>query len=210
MRTSVRLVSLAAAAALSITLAACSAPSADPTPSATASTTPTAPPSPTRSSTPSFDAADTSTWLITDQGIGRAQLGSESIVDALSPTFALTDPCEDLEYYETAEGAQASFGIISHPGESGVSGITIRVPGDVPLSGPVATSPLTESGIGLGSTLDELTTAEPDGAFDAASGTSGYVVGTSPRWMVFEVSEAEPFVRGITVTDTLPATGFCS
>lgn len=209
MRNTVRLVSLAAAAALSITLVACSTPSADPTPSTTASNTPTLTPSPTPSSTPSFDAADTSTWLITDQGVGRAQLGAESIADALSPTFALTDRCEGLEFYETAEGAQAGFGIISHPGESGVSGISVRVPGDVPLSGPVATSPLTESGIGLGSTLDELTAAEPDGAFDAASESSGYVVGTSPRWMVFEVSEAEPFVRGITVTDTLPATGFC-
>lgn len=205
----VRLISLAAATALSITLVACSAAPADSSPSATPSKTPTAAPSPTPSSTPSFDAADTSTWLITDQGIGRAELGSESIADALSPAFAITDRCEGLEYYEATKGAQAAFGIISHRGGSGVSGISVRVPGDVPLSGPVAASPLTESGIGLGATLDELTAAEPDGAFDTASESTGYVVGASPRWMIFEVSEAEPFVRGITVTDTVPAAGFC-
>ncbi|WP_292762294.1 hypothetical protein [Microbacterium sp. UBA3486] len=154
--------------------------------------------------------ADTSTWLISEGGIGQAGLGAESIADALSPTFTLTDRCEGLEYYEASESTPVGFGVISHPGEAGVSGVSIRVPGDLALSGRVATSPLTKSGIGLGSTLDELTAAEPSGTFDTATETPDYVVGAGTRWLVFEVSEAEPFVRGITVTDTLPATGFCS
>ncbi|PQZ74609.1 hypothetical protein CQ040_15610 [Microbacterium sp. MYb54] len=114
-----------------------------------------------------------------------------------------------MEYYETSEAAPAGFGVISHPGEGGVSGISVRVPGNVSVSGPLATSPLTESGIGLGTTLDELTAAEPGGSFDAATESPDYVVVAGTRWFVFEVSEAEPFVRGITVTDALPPTGFC-
>jgi hypothetical protein len=210
MRNSPHLLRLALIATMSVVLVACSTPSAEPTPSSTATTSPSASPSPSPSSTPSFDAADTSTWRITEAGIGRAELGSETIADALSPTFALTDRCEGLEYYEASEAASVGFGVISHPGEGGVSGISVRVPGDLPVSGPVATSPLTESGIGLGATLDELTTAEPGGSFEATAESPDYIVGAGTRWFVFEVSEAEPFVRGITVTDTLPATGFCS
>lgn len=192
MRKAPRLLGIALIATMSMSIVACSTPGTEPTPSSTAVNSPTPSTASSPGPTPSFDMADTSTWLIGEDGIGHADLGSETIADAVSPTFTLTDRCEGLEYYEASGSAPVGFGVISHPGEGVVSGVSIRVPGDTPLSGPLATSPLTESGIGLGATLDELTAAEPSGTFDAATENPEYVVGAGTRWIVFEVSEAEP------------------
>jgi hypothetical protein len=200
-------------------LAACSTPAVDATkpsvgaPSSTSSQSagaiPTTSATPTATPSPSFDAADPSTWLITEAGIGRAEIGSESAAGALSPSFVRQDWCEGLEFYGAAGPTPVDFGVITHPGQNGVGGIGVRVPGNIPVTGPVAGSPLTETGIGLGSTLDELTTAEPEGAFETAVESPDYVVAAGSRWIMFEVSQAEPFVRGITVTEIVPAAGFC-
>lgn len=173
--------------------------------------TATPPPASTPAATPTpiFDASDPSTWLITDTGIGRAEIGAESVADALSPVFVQTDWCEGLEFYGSSGSPPVDFGVITHPGEHGVGGIEIRVPGDIAVTGPVPGSPHTRSGIALGSTLDKLTSAETGGAFETGTENPDYIVPAGSRWILFEVSEAEPFVRGITVTDTVPPTGFC-
>lgn len=119
------------------------------------------------------------------------------------------DMCEGLAYYAAAGPTPVGFGVITHLGQKGVGGIEIRVRGDVPVTGPVAGSPRTESGIGLGSTLDELTVAEPEGTFETGVESPDYVVSAGSHWIMFEVSTAEPFVRGITVTETVPPAGFC-
>jgi hypothetical protein len=208
-----RALRLAAIAALSVGLVACSSPGAESTPSSKATTSPSASSTPsetpTQVPTPRFDAADTSTWLITADGIGNAKIGEESVAATLAPVFAEADRCEGLEYYEASGATPVDFGVITHPGDGGVSGIGVRVPGDIAVTGPVAGTPLTQSHIGLGSALDELQAAEPEGKLEDGAEISGYIVSAGAHWMVFEVSEAEPFVRGITVTDTLPPTGFC-
>lgn len=202
-------------AALMILLAGCSPPTAESAkpstaaPSSPPTESPNPPPTPTATPSPSFDAADPSTWLITEAGIGRAEIGLESAADALSPSFVQVDWCEGLEYYDASGPSPVGFGVIVHPGSLGVGGIGIRVRGDIPVTGPVAGSPVTESGIGLGSTLDELVAAEPDGAFETAEEWPDYVVNAGSHWIMFEVSEAEPFVRGITVTEEVPPAGYC-
>lgn len=214
MPNSPRMLRLAFVATLSVALVACSSPSVESTWTSTPSASPSVPSTPsvapTRVPTPSFDAVDTSTWLITADGIGRAEIGVESVAAAIGPAFALADRCEGLEYYEATGATPVSFGVITHWGEDGVSGIGVRVPGDVSVSGPVAGTPLTQSRIGLGSTLEQLRVAEPEGTLEGTVESPGYIVSAGAHWIVFEVSEAEPFVRGITVTDTLPPTGYCS
>lgn len=196
-------------------VAGCSMSTPQPTATSLASPSPTTAqsssvsPSPAGDPSTSFDAADPSTWLITEAGIGRASIGSQSAADALSPSFSRHDWCEGIELYEASGPTPVGFSVVTHPGERGISGISVRVPGDVPVTGPVDGSPLTPSGIGLGSTLDELTIAEPSGAFEPVPELPSYVVRAGSRWILFEVSETEPFVRGITVTAVLPPEGFC-
>lgn len=208
-------VGLTLLATMAIALTACSTPAPEPTePSAMASSStpsqsPSPPPTPTPTPSLDFDAADPSTWMITESGIGRAEIGSSSAADALSPSFVQVDWCEGLEYYDAAGPSPVSFGVLTHPGEGGVGGIGVRVRGDIPVTGPVAGSPRTDSGIGLGSTLDQLTAAEPDGSFETTAEWHDYIVGAGSRWIVFEVSEAEPFVRSITVTEIVPPAGYC-
>ena len=199
--------------AIAILLSACSTATPG---SGTAQTTEppsTTSASPSKSSAPSpsssFDTANPSTWLITETGIGPVEIGSYSAADALSPSFVQADWCEGLEFFDSSGAYPVGFGVISHPGKGGVGGIGIRMPGNIAVTGPVEESPLTESGIGLGSSLADLTTAEPNGAFETGVEWPKYVVSAGARWILFEVSESEPFVRGITVTEQLPPAGFC-
>lgn len=207
MKSSRHHVSLLLGVSALLLLPACSSPTTASTPTPTPSAT-TAPPA--ADAPVSYDAADPSTWLITETGIGRAEIGQtlEAADDALMPTFGQADACEALSYREPSQ-TSLDFGVVEHNRDGLLNAIAVSVPYDMPVTGSVEGSPLTETGVGLGATTEELLSAEPTAVVQTDSETPSYVVTFDSSFMIFEAREPDNRIGVITVSETLPPVGFC-
>lgn len=213
---------LAAGVSLVLLLAGCTAgtPAGGGTPSSTPSASETASPSPTPTPTVEFDALDSSTWMITTSSIGPARLGDipdEQVAVIFEPAFVKSNMCEGLTGYDPADPASAvsaftgvsGFESPEHPGWLRTVGVTAF---EAPLSGPVAGSPKTAEGIGLGSSRSELTTAypaiqpwtDPRGAGELPQFTLTDAEGS----LIFTIREDR--VVSIVAAFDLPPAGYCS
>lgn len=150
-------------------------PTAEPTAEVTPAATPSATPSPSPS-TVAVDPADVTTWTITTAGMGPIQRGAsaEEVIAGLT-TFTSEDYCPGRVALST-DGA-ASLLLVHPDGVDEISGVWAN--GRADADGVVPASPSTAAGIGLGSTMDELTAAYPDlePTNQPASSSYGYAVG---------------------------------
>ncbi|MFF2053660.1 hypothetical protein ACFVU2_18805 [Leifsonia sp. NPDC058194] len=172
-------------------------PTPTPIPTPAETPTPTAPPTATstHTPTPTIDAADPSTWTIGFDGVGPAKLGM-SLTDAAAalPTFDdATDPLCAPGQRNFGDRAGTSSLVLFGRAASDDDLVTIIVSGGR-VGASASTRPHTAEGIGVGSTLEELTAAYDD---LAVTGTYSNIDGTHPRfyglsgagatWITFEV-----------------------
>ncbi len=157
-------------------------PSASAAPSATASSTASPTPTPTPTPTAEADAADPTTWTITFTSIGPATLGSDrAATRALFPT--LTDDTDPLCVGDYTSLSTASVNLLLLGGQNAPDSVAgLQVSGD-----DLAVSPLTEAGIGLGSSLAQLQAAYPGiEVSDTGSVSSqGSVTDGAGHWIAF-------------------------
>ena len=152
----------AAAAVAVLGLAGCTSPgeaaAIEPT-TAAPSVFPTPTPTPIEALPAAVDPADVTTWIITTEGIGPIERGApyQEVIAGL-PSFEVSEWCPWVAGL-TTEGAGSM--ILIHP-EGGEEITSAWVTGRADAAGTVPASPSTETGIMLGSTMDELAAAYPD------------------------------------------------
>lgn len=165
------------AAVAVLALAGCTSPGEatanEPTP-AVSSVSPA--PTPSETTPAVVDPADVTAWAITTAGIGPIERGARytEVIAGLA-SFEVSEPCAWAAVLDT-EGA-ASL-LLTHP-EDGEEIASVWVTGRADDAGIVPASPSTETGIVLGSTMDELTAAYPDlqPVNQTGADSYGYAVG---------------------------------
>lgn len=178
-----------------------------------ASPAPTAAPTviPSASSTPQPDPADPSTWIISIEGVGPVEFGAPVAEETADLVAAYTD-VTDLEACSTlmfeAEGFPTIW--LSPDADGFVNAILITAE---TAEGDVASgSPLTEEGIGIGSTRDELFEAYPVVA-DAVQDDVGYetysVEEFEGRWVHFDVEPDGTVIDIVVNAAPQPPYEFC-
>lgn len=169
------------AAAGLVVLVGCTSAGAAPDPSSAATPTPSveAPaPEPTPSAAP-LDPADVTTWAITFGGMGPIVRGADAAETLAGLTAFETEaycPGYDTLSLTTMEGAGTLLvRAANSPGV--IDGVWVS--GRAGADGTVPASPSTETGIGLGSTMSQLTEAYPElvPTNQVALDSSGYAVG---------------------------------
>ena len=152
----------AAAAVAVLGLAGCTSPgeaaAIEPT-TAAPSVFPTPTPTPIEALPAAVDPADVTTWIITTEGIGPIERGApyQEVIAGL-PSFEVSEWCPWVAGLTTESAGSM---ILIHP-EGGEEITSAWVTGRADAAGTVPASPSTETGIMLGSTMDELAAAYPD------------------------------------------------
>jgi len=186
--------------------------------------TPTPTPTPTA---PPFSATDWSTWTITADGVGPATLGSTTGADdaalreGLTPAPPLVDDTGTVIYQWGCANPNARIW-------ERTDGEVVEIVGDgvvqtVVISGPTdgaaiqaEVGPKTLTGIGLGSTLDEIRAAYPNVVQtrkDPVGGTADtfWAVPDGGRFIVFQIPVDGSSVSRVYVGATdEPAYDYCS
>lgn len=180
----------AVAAVAALLLAGCaSEPEPTPTPTASETSTLTATPTP---SVAAPDPADLTTWVISGAGFGPVTRGAEypGVAEPLT-AFELSPVDEICPTLFTLEGEDtaALLLIVSAAGDVVEE---VWVSGSPDASGALPVAPRTVEGIGLGSSIDQLTAAYPElqqvGQLSAEG--FGYAVGDEELgWVDFIVVE---------------------
>lgn len=185
-------------------------PSTSPAPSATPETgTPTP--------TPTIDLADPSSWVVSATGIGPITLGGSAAAAAESMTAFTTtsnDGAPECPVTVYDSDAVPSIYIGTENVDSDVI-TSIRL--GVGLVPDGATSPTTAEGIGIGSTVDELTAAYPSIAVTGEYNGTEYrgVQGDAGDWLVFssgpssDGAAASPVNTIALGVGPVPPTEFC-
>jgi hypothetical protein len=190
----------AAAAVAVLALAGCTsageAAANEPT-TAAPSVSPTPTPTPIETMPAAVDPADVTTWVITTEGMGPIERGAAyPAVIAGLPSFEVSEWCPWVAGL-TTEGAGSM--ILTHP--EGVEEITsVWVTGRPDEAGTVPASPSTETGIMLGSTMDELAAAYPDlqQVNQVAAESFGYAVGDDAHgYLDFIVEDGAVVLIGV-------------
>ncbi|MCD5348332.1 hypothetical protein PX701_10575 [Agromyces sp. H3Y2-19a] len=165
---------LAAGTALVLVGCATSGDATEPEPTAAVTAAPTPVETPTATPTVApvaVDPADVSTWTITTSGIGPIQRGAsaEAAIAELT-AFESEEYCPGIVQLST-EGSASM--LLTHPeGADAIGGVWAN--GRADAEGVVPASPKTETGVALGSTMDELAAAYPDLAPSNQTGAESY------------------------------------
>lgn len=193
-----------------IALAACTpttGPASSPTPSPTVSASSPSP-SPTSSpitapSSASADPSSPSTWLITTAGVGSAQLGAPVSSMQQLTGWSIQDSCRWAAFWGDATLQLTAAGDSSQT-DPVIAEVTV-------LGSTTGAQPHTASGIGLGSTEDEVRSAYP-GSVDGRSTYGPWIRTGDPTQgaIYFTLFDDTRTVRQVTVTTRAqPSPEFC-
>lgn len=145
-------------------------------------------PAPTPTAPPPADPADVSTWIVSRGGIGPIQRGAAypAVLDDVSG-FDAAEICTGIVQL-TSESSKPIVLALTDDG-SQVRGVWYNGWAGEAEAAP---SPKTESGIELGSTLDELQSAYPDLVLNGQTGASSYAYGVGDDvdgWINFVIAD---------------------
>lgn len=199
-----RLTAVLAAGLLAISVAGCSnaadAPEQTASPDAQSSA-----PADTQTPTPSATEAEgIEGWTIEQAGIGPFDIGMR-YADALTENDAtVTETCTGVASVESGEGAVDMWLLATDNDPEGtVSEISVSVTADGAAE-HAGNGPLTEEGIGLGSSVDELTSAYPDVRELDDTGVPNrsmyYLQGDEGGGLIFTTQSGDDVIWSISVT----------
>lgn len=175
------------------------------------SATPTSTPSP---SAPDIDTQDPSTWLVTQAGIGPLEWGGPfDAALALMPADSVNDT-ENCVWTSFWSPADASYQfVIARASDDAPDGPVVTIAAISSPGTTQVTGPRTAEGVGIGSSLDDLTAAYPeavpvDSPIGDGEGVPRYLqVGDS---IFFTYYGGTDVVAGVTVTTAqTPSYEFC-
>ncbi|WP_165063230.1 hypothetical protein [Marisediminicola senii] len=147
------------------------------------------------------DASDPTSWTIDFTGVGPLQLGAE--FDAARAGMAQfvydvdLENCPGVGDFTPEAAGIASF--ITQSVDGAIVSVTL-----VGRTGDSTMVPATAEGIGVGSSLDDLTAAYPEleqGEFEGTENTYA-VAGDAGTYIAFEVNPDDDAVRVISVSDS--------
>lgn len=192
------------AAALLIGVSGCSATNPESTGEGPGKTTGAATPSETTETLPE----DTSErWPISMEGIGPFTVGMRYADALTTPGADVSESCtgvaEATPSGDQWPGAVSLWAVASQQDPaSTITEITVSIPADA-ASEHAGDPPLTEEGVGLGATVDDVTEAYPDARELDDTGIPGrnlYYVQGDNAGMIFTVEPERGLVWGISVT----------
>lgn len=167
-------------------------------------TTPVTPtpqtPVPETSPPETANPSDLSTWIVTETSMGPIELDAD--FDAaleLVPEWTTDENCSWTAFWNDPDAGLTAY--FAHDSETEGGPITT-----IDVSAPDATDPAagphTDQGVGLGSSMDEVTAAYPDAEEKAATigGATLLRVGDRDTAMYFTFAEGQQTVSSITVT----------
>lgn len=195
-----RVFSAVAAAAVLGILTGC-APSTAEEPSAgpTASTEPT----PTPTATPAADPADPATWVISEAGIGPAELGGDfaAVLGLLPDTWKNDDVCSWTAWWTAADSSYGAYFVRGTESDTApVSEVSVYSAAEDLGS---VQGPRTAEGLGVGASTAEVLTEYPDaeqGSDEIGSGTWMRLPGDADGHVFFQFRDGEDQASNVTVT----------
>ncbi|MFK4837906.1 hypothetical protein ACI3KY_19425 [Microbacterium sp. ZW T2_14] len=170
-----------------------SAPSPTPSPTPTPTRTPT--PTPTRSEDPD----DPATWVITEAGMGPIALGmpfSDALTSMPSGTTNDPDLCGWLAWWSAPAREYNVY--TARPGNTSDDGPVSLVATEAWGDPTAAIGPRTASGVGVGSTVEDVRAEYPD-AVEVADSIDSSIVHLQVGQMFFTYRE-DPVISSVTVT----------
>ena len=216
-------IALVFAVVLTVTMAGCagvdaeaetSSASPSRTPSAATTATPPSTPTPTPTATPSTDPADPATWVISFDAIGPLVSGAPlaDVPGELAAFRQLRAPdtqCSAYVYVLT-DGFNASVRAERGDPSRAAESTVFWKGAAAPTAADVERSPRTASGIGIGSSLDQLKAAYPELRVTQESGVPTYGITDGSRWILFRDLYAGGTVTAVQVgTNTMIANEVC-
>lgn len=190
---------IAAATVLGI-LAGC-APSTVEVPSGGPTASPEATPTPTEP--PEADPADPATWVVSEAGIGPAELGGDfaALLGTLPDTWTNDDVCSWTAWWTAADSSYGVYFVRGTESDTAPVG-EVSVYSAAEDLGSVQ-GPRTAEGLGVGASTAEVLTAYPNaeqGSDEIGSGTWMRVPGDADGHVFFQFREGEDTASSVTVT----------
>ncbi|MDQ0647940.1 hypothetical protein QFZ53_002136 [Microbacterium natoriense] len=174
---------------------------AEPGSSATSTATQTSSPEPT--SSPSADPEDPTTWIISEEGVGPIEIGgrlAETLAE-LPPTWTNDENCSWTAWWNADDSSYGVFFVRGTESEDApVREISVYTAAETPVAVP---SPVTDKGLGVGATTEEVLAAYPDaeeGVASAGAGTWLKVPGDAEAHIFFEYREGAAGASDVVVT----------
>ncbi|GAT72817.1 3-phosphoshikimate 1-carboxyvinyltransferase [Microbacterium sp. HM58-2] len=176
------------------------APSSSPTPAPSPSATPTEKPT----TAPEPDPADTSTWIISPEGVGPIEIGGDlaATLDGLPDIWEHdTANCSWTAWWNADDASHGIFFVRGTESDTApISEITVYTTAEIPM---VADAPVTAEGLGLGATKEEVLAAYPgaqEGTAQIGGGTWIMLPGDDEAHVFFEFREGVVTASDVTVT----------
>ena len=164
---------------------------------------PTASPTPTPTEPPEADPADPATWVISEAGIGPAELGGDfaALLGTLPHTWTNDDVCSWTAWWTAADSSYGVYFVRGTESDTAPVG-EVSVYSAAEDLGSVQ-GPRTAEGLGVGASTAEVLTAYPNaeqGSDEIGSGTWMRVPGDADGHVFFQFREGEDTASSVTVT----------
>lgn len=158
---------------------------------------------PTASSSPSADPQDPTTWIISDAGVGPIEIGAQldETLTQLPDTWTNDENCSWTAWWNSEDSSYGVFFVRgTESDDAPLREISVYTAAEEPVAVP---SPVTEAGLGIGATKEEVVAAYPgaeEGEAPIGGGTWLKLPGEGQVHVFFEFREGATGASDVVVT----------